>query len=257
MTSMTNVTNNEYRGHPNVTCHPLGDAAATIEFASRIDPDAHEQVRALVRHLESCQFPGMIEYVPSFSSVTVFYDPREVKRRMQTDGRTGSLTAFQLVSEWLLKVVAAPVEAKRQAPRIVAVPVCYGGEYGPDLGYVAEYHGLTEKEVIEIHSRAEYTVYMIGFAPGFPYLGGMSERIATPRRSNPRLTIPAGSVGIGGQQTGIYPIETPGGWQVIGKTPVRLFQPEKHPPSLLMAGDVIRFLPITPEEFQAYEEEGQ
>ncbi|WP_134683843.1 5-oxoprolinase subunit PxpB [Brevibacillus migulae] len=251
------MTNNKYNRQPDVTCHPLGDAAATIEFARRIDPAAHEQVRALVRHLEECRFPGMIEYVPSFSSVTVFYDPREVKRQWQTDENGEARTAFQLVSEWLMRAVAAPAEAKRQAPRIVEVPVCYGGEYGPDLGYVAESHGLTEKEVIQIHSAAAYTVYMIGFAPGFPYLGGMSERIATPRRSNPRLTIPAGSVGIGGQQTGIYPIETPGGWQVIGRTPVRLFQPEKHPPSLLMAGDVIRFIPITPEEYQAYEEEGQ
>src|SRR5204863_3793292 len=125
--------------------------------------------------------------------------------------------------------------------RVIEIPVCYGGEFGSDLGFVAKNASLTTQEVIELHSAADYLVHMIGFAPGFPYLGGMSPKIAVPRRSTPRLKIPAGSVGIAGDQTGIYPLETPGGWQLIGRTPLPLFRPEQVPPTLLQAGDVVRF----------------
>ncbi|MBX6395501.1 MAG: 5-oxoprolinase subunit PxpB, partial [Alicyclobacillaceae bacterium] len=136
-----------------------------------------------------------------------------------------------------------------EAGRLVEIPVCYGGEFGPDLAYVADYHGLTPERVIEIHSSTEYRVYMIGFAPGFPYLGGLSPELATPRKTSPRLTIPAGSVGIAGNQTGVYSVSTPGGWQIIGRTPLVLFRPDLHPPSLLKAGDRVRFYPISREEF--------
>ena len=133
--------------------------------------------------------------------------------------------------------------------RTVEIPVCYGGDYGPDLEFVAQHNSLTEEKVVAIHSAADYLVYMIGFAPGFPYLGGMSEQIAAPRRESPRLQIPAGSVGIAGAQTGVYPIETPGGWQLIGRTPLELFRPTEDPPTRLRAGDIVRFRPITSEEF--------
>ena len=132
--------------------------------------------------------------------------------------------------------------------------MCYGGEYGPDLEEVARHNGLSVDEVIALHSGGEYLVYMIGFAPGFPYLGGMSERIAMPRRSSPRAQIPVGSVGIAGMQTGVYPIETPGGWQLIGRTPLALFRPEENPPSLLQAGNKVRFRPISADEFAAWKE---
>ena len=134
--------------------------------------------------------------------------------------------------------------------RTVSIPVCYGGEFGPDLEYVARHNNLTTDEVIHIHSSGEYLVYMIGFAPGFPFLGGLSPKIATPRRPSPRATIPAGSVGIAGMQTGVYPIETPGGWQLIGRTPQKLFLPNENPPSLLQAGDVVKFCPISFQEYQ-------
>jgi inhibitor of KinA len=142
---------------------------------------------------------------------------------------------------------------ERRESRVVEIPVHYGGESGPDLDIVAKHNGLTPEEVVAIHSNGHYFVNMIGFAPGFPYIGGMSEKIATPRKSSPRLKIPAGSVGIAGKQTGIYPIETPGGWQIIGKTPLQLFRPDHDPPSLLKAGDKICFKPITLKEFREWE----
>src|ERR671914_867162 len=143
----------------------------------------------------------------------------------------------------------SPSEIEDLDTRTVGIPVHYGGNFGPDLGFVALHNELTEQQVIEIHSQPMYLVYMIGFAPGFPYLGGMSERLASPRRESPREKIPAGSVGIAGSQTGVYPIETPGGWQLIGRTPLRLFRPDKDDPSLLRTGDRVRFHAIEPAEY--------
>jgi len=137
-----------------------------------------------------------------------------------------------------------------QQPEIVEIPVCYGGEYGPDLGFVAEHNGLSQEEVIKIHSEGRYLTYMVGFAPGFPYLGGLSEKIAAPRKESPRLKIPEGTVGIAGNQTGVYPITTPGGWQLIGRTPFRLFHPGKNPPTLLKAGNIVVFKPISEQEYK-------
>lgn len=249
------MNRDNYPWQHEVTCHPLGDSAVTVEFASRIDPLVHQKVRELVRFLEKCRFPGMIEYVPAYASVTVFYNPVEVRQMHAAADKSGKRSSFALVADWLMQAVGTLTQTEATLPRVVEIPVCYGGELGPDLAYVAQVNNLSEEEVIRLHTSARYTVYMIGFAPGFPYLGGMPERIATPRRPSPRLAIPAGSVGIGGGQTGIYPIETPGGWQLIGRTPLRLFRPEQHPPSLLLAGDLIRFCPITFEEYKAYEEE--
>lgn len=152
----------------------------------------------------------------------------------------------------LLEEAIAEIDMnKTSKAKVVEIPVCYGGEFGPDIEFVAEHNHLSVQEVIDIHSSGEYLVYMIGFAPGFPFLGGMSEKIATPRRSSPRLVIPVGSVGIAGSQTGAYPIETPGGWQLIGRTPAALFCPQNHPPTLLDAGNMVKFKPITLEEYNA------
>ena len=138
--------------------------------------------------------------------------------------------------------------------RIVKIPVCYGGKFGPDLHYVAEYNKISVDRVIELHSNNDYIVYMIGFAPGFPYLGGMSKEIAAPRCKSPRKSVSKGSVGIAGMQTGVYPISTPGGWRIIGNTPKVLFSPSKCPPSILRSGDVVRFYPISPDEYDKYRE---
>lgn len=160
------------------------------------------------------------------------------------------MSPFEVVSSILQSKLENEQTEKELDHRTVSIPVCYGGEYGPDLEYVARHHNLTPEEVISIHSEGEYLAYMIGFAPGFPFLGGLSEKIATPRRPSPRTSIPAGSVGIAGMQTGVYPISTPGGWQLIGQTPIKLFLPEQNPPSLLQAGDIVKFEPISKEEYQ-------
>jgi len=135
---------------------------------------------------------------------------------------------------------------------VVEIPVCYGGEYGPDLAVVAAHTGLTPEEVIQLHSAAEYRVHAIGFSPGFPYLGGLPPRLNTPRRATPRPSVPAGSVGIGSAQTGVYPVASPGGWNLIGRTPRALFRLHKSPPALLLIGDRVKFRPITPGEFAAW-----
>ncbi|OKL36157.1 kinase inhibitor [Domibacillus mangrovi] len=230
---------------------PLGDSAVIVQFGTEISSIVHNKVKALTIMLAQHSFTGFIECVPAFASVTVFYNPFIVQR---TYGSGESKSPFQIVCFMMEKLVKQVVEEKEEKPHIVEIPVCYGGEYGPDLQFVADENQLSKEEVIEIHSGGEYLVYMIGFAPGFPYLGGLSRKIATPRRSTPRLSIPVGSVGIAGNQTGIYPIATPGGWQLIGRTPLKLFQPEKNPPSLLAAGDVVKFVPIMVDEYENYQE---
>ena len=233
----------------------LGDTAIIIQFGSEITPEIHAKVKAFTNVLEEKPFYGFIECVPAFTSVTVYYDPFLVlQNRKLSDGTTNTESVSQLVSSYLKGVTKKLLLEEVNQSRKIEIPVCYGGEYGPDLEAVASYHDLTVNEVIKIHSEKEYAVYMIGFAPGFPYLGGMSEKIATPRKSTPRLTIPEGAVGIAGKQTGIYPISTPGGWQIIGRTPYSLFNASKYPPSLLQSGDVIKFVPITTTEYENYKE---
>ena len=220
-----------------ITFYPLGEAAIVIQFGEAIDEQTNRLVASFSRHLETRSIPGMIEQVPALNSITLFYDVlqqdyTEIEQRLRN-----MLDTFEM--------------AHTDPGRIVEIPVCYGGDFGSDLSHVADYHNLSEEEVIRIHAEPLYSVYMIGFAPGFPYLGGLSEKIATPRRESPRAKIPVGSVGIAGAQTGIYSISTPGGWQLIGRTPTELFQPAKDPPSLLQAGDRIRFIPISREAFRA------
>ncbi|PLT33751.1 5-oxoprolinase subunit PxpB [Bacillus sp. V5-8f] len=230
--------------------HPLGDHAVIIELGKDINEETQKNVQVVTAFLDEHPPKWMVEYIPAFTTVTVFYDPVYFFRE-----NLDSLPynqACQQLSELLQGV--KPGDTKEQ--RVVEIPVCYGGEFGPDLDHVATINGLTAEEVIDIHSSGDYLVYMIGFAPGFPYVGGMPEKIAAPRRESPRLKIPAGSVGIAGKQTGVYPIETPGGWQLIGRTPLDLFQPEVEPPSLLRAGDKIKFKPISHKEYIEWEKKG-
>lgn len=223
-----------------------------VRFASDAKPNASafKKVRALLSYLEEHPFYGMRDVVSAYHSVTVYYDPLRI-RMNQGDRRTIS----EHVREQLTEILENIDEHRLPPPRRIDIPVCYGEPYGPDLTEVAEHSGLQPEEVIRIHSSVEYTVYMLGFAPGFPYLGGMDERIAMPRKATPRLRIPAGSVAIAGGQTGIYPLETPGGWNVIGRTPVRLFDWRKDSPTLLKAGDIVCFRPITQAEYLRMEEE--
>ncbi|MFC8688652.1 5-oxoprolinase subunit PxpB [Brevibacillus porteri] len=225
---------------------PLGDSGIIVKLGDVIDQRTHEIVVMFTDFLQENPFPGMKEIVPGFTTVTVYYDPIILAQQSRHN-----LMPYESVLAILDQMFQELTVTCKAEPRLVEIPVCYGGSFGPDLDMVAQQNSLTREEVIAFHSSAEYLVYMIGFAPGFPYLGGMDERLATPRRSSPRLSIPKGSVGIGGAQTGIYSIETPGGWQIIGRTPLSLFQPNESQPSLLRAGDKVRFRPISEQEYEA------
>ena len=223
---------------------PLGDSAIIVHVGDEISEDTHLRVRAVCERLDGAPIPGLIEYVPAYTTVTVFYDAVRAARGSRT-------SAYELVHAALVEALGTPRSVVAADARTVDIPCCYGGDFGPDLGAVAEHAGLTPDEVVATHVGAEYLVYMIGFAPGFPYLGGLSPRIATPRRASPRITVPAGSVGIAGEQTGVYPLSTPGGWQLIGRTPLALFRPFDDPPTLLRLGDRVRFVSITAEQYAA------
>ncbi|WP_249861676.1 5-oxoprolinase subunit PxpB [Paenibacillus konkukensis] len=234
---------------------PLGESAIAVKLGERADEETHMKVRVLSDHLAKHPFDGMVEFIPAFTSVTVVYDP---VRLFLNDGMAppeGELRyPYDIAKHQLLAIVEQLNEGSVPEPKVVDIPVCYGDEFGADLEHVAEINGLSTDEVIRIHSGGRYLVYMLGFAPGFPYLGGMDKRIAAPRKPSPRLAIPPGTVGIAGEQTGIYPIETPGGWQLIGRTPLSLFLPDRQPPTLLEAGNLIRFYPITRKEYDQWRE---
>lgn len=230
----------------------MGDAAAVVKFGSEISPLLQQKVRAFARVIEEEPFTGCLEYTPAFTGVTVFYDPFLV---YQAYGEENT-SLFDIVTKLLKDRLKRIEDQESPIVRKVTIPVCYGGDYGPDLTFVAQYNNLSERKVIHLHSSGTYPVYMIGFAPGFPYLGGLPKQLNAPRRPSPRASIPAGSVGIAGSQTGVYPISTPGGWQLIGRTPIKLFQPERKEPSVLSAGDIVVFKPITDNEFDEYQEIG-
>lgn len=233
---------------------PLGDSAIIVRLGDKVLPETNRKVRALCRLLDEGAIPAVVEYVPAFTNVTIYYDVRQVAASI-TDLGSNRRNLFEQFCSWVRSRIENIRMMDLEPPKKVEIPVCYGGEYGVDLEEVASHNGITSEEVIEIHSSAEYLVYMIGFAPGFPYLGGLSARIATPRRATPRLAIPAGSVGIAGKQTGIYPLESPGGWQLIGRTPLPLFLPHRNPPTLLETGNIVKFKPISEEEFIQLSEE--
>lgn len=235
---------------------PLGDSAAVVILGDSISLPIHYRVRALCSYLEHHPFAGLAELVPSFTSVAVYYDGLAILKAYPEYIRPGGeYYPFPVVTALLERMLSLVEDEPAPQPRTVRVPVYYGGEAGPDLEFVAEHNGLLPQQVIDIHSSADYLVYMLGFAPGFPYLGGLPSAVSTPRRLSPRVVIPAGSVGIAGDQTGIYPLDTPGGWQLIGRTPLSLFKPEAVPPTLLQAGDTVRFYPISRREFMEWRED--
>jgi inhibitor of KinA len=228
---------------------PLGDSALIVELGEAINEATHLRVQAARRALMAEPLPGVSEVVPAYTTVTLFYDPGAV---VQAGAPADEIATWlgALVRERLKN----PPKTAKSRPRTVEVPVCYGGEHGPDLNRVAAQAGLTPAEVVRRHAKAEYRVHLIGFAPGFPYLGGLPKELVTPRHAKPRMAVPAGSVGIGGEQTGIYPQSTPGGWNLIGRTPLRLFRPEDDPPVLLQAGDIVKFREIAADEFEKLRE---
>jgi KipI family sensor histidine kinase inhibitor len=216
----------------------MGDRGLLLEFGDEISAEINEKVRKMALATQAEPLEGIIEVVPTYRSLLVLYNPlviplEELKKRLK-----------QL--EAGLKEISFPDS------KLTRIPVLYGGTYGPDLGKVAEYVRLAVEEVIRLHCSKPYFIYMIGFMPGFPYMGELPEALVTPRLKTPRLIVPAGSVAIAQRQTGIYSMESPGGWQILGRTPVRLFHPEREPPALLRMGDLVQFYPITEREFHEW-----
>lgn len=218
-----------------------GDSAVCVEFGNEISPEINRKIRAFKIALEKEQIEGIVETVPTYRSLLVVYEPETVS--------FGELTKrFDEVMKHIGSIRIPP-------PTVVEIPVLYGGEMGPDLEFVAEHNHMTPDEVIRLHTSEEYLIYMLGFIAGFPYLGGMNKKIATPRLKSPRVKIEGGSVGIAGEQTGIYPVASPGGWQLIGRTPVKLYDADREKPVLLEAGQYIKFRPVTEEEYKEIEEQ--
>lgn len=208
-----------------------------VEFGTVITPQINTLIQYFTRLVISKKIGGIIEAIPTYRSVMINFDPLLITRADLTEFISQTLNEIKLQ------------DMKRITPKVVYVPVCYGGVLGPDLEFIARHTGLAVKEVISIHTSTPYLVYMLGFTPGFPYLGGMSDRIAVPRREKPRDQIPGGSVGIGGNQTGFYPVESPGEWWLIGRTPVKAFNAKSSNPFLFSAGDYLHFFHITIEEY--------
>ena len=215
-----------------------GEAALVVEFADDISPEANSRVHSLAHALAAHPLPGLAEAVPSYRSLLVQYDPLRLERECLR----------RHIAALLSRAAAAADPAP--APRLRVIPTVFGGEYGPDLAAVAELKGMDEGAVIDLLCETVFTVYMVGFMPGFPYLGTLPESLAVPRLQEPRLMVPQGSVAIAGRQAGIYPFVSPGGWRLLGRTPYRLFDPLHDPPSYLAPGDSVRFIPAEAEDFE-------
>lgn len=218
-----------------------GDSAVCVEFGNEISPEINKKIRAFKIAVEKSDIPGIVETVPTYRSLLVHYHPEVI--------------GFKALTEEFDKLMGSLSSIPIPPPTVIEIPVLYGGEMGPDIENVAEHNHKTVEEVIKIHTSEEYLIYMIGFIAGFPYLGGMSKEIATPRLKSPRVKIEGGSVGIAGKQTGIYPVASPGGWQLIGRTPLKLYDAEREKPVLLEAGQYIKFAAVTEEEYKKIEKE--
>jgi len=229
------------------TIYPLGETALTLDFGNVIAAAINKRVLALFEKLRALKLPFLLDIVPAYASLTIYYDVVQVQQLVHDD-----LTPAHAM-EVLLENTLASLEVENyQASRLVNVPVCYSDTYAPDLQALASVKAMTTEEVVALHTAQTYRVYMIDFVPGFAYMGEVNKKIAMPRRDQPRLRVEAGSVGIAGRQTGLYPFITPGGWQIIGRTPLKLFDPHQKEPTLLQPGDEVQFYSITEDEFESY-----
>jgi KipI family sensor histidine kinase inhibitor len=227
-------------GQPALHWECLGESALQCELGTTIRSDCNDRVHALAAAIRRAQLPGVSDLVPGYASLTVHFDP--LANPCADD-------AARNLAESIQSIFSTLIQTDNGAGRLIEVPLCYGAEFGPDLAALAQHCGLSEEIVCARHCAVEYTVALLGFAPGFPYLLGLDPSLETPRRANPRTRVPPGSVAIGGAQTGIYPRELPGGWNLIGRTPERLFDPSRASPALLTPGDRVRFHPIDAVQF--------
>lgn len=232
---------------PAFDVEPLGESALLLRFGERIDAASNARVHAAAVALRAAALAGLVDIVPAYASLALHYEPAA-----WSEGGTAPWRRF---ADAVRGALAAAVDAPMPSTRTVDVPVCYGGEHGPDLDALATTLGLDAAGVAARHAGGEYRVAMLGFAPGFPYLLGLDPTLHAPRLAHPRTRVPRGSVAIGGAQTGIYPSELPGGWQLIGRTPLVLFDPLREPACLLAPGDVVHFRAIGAEAFEAIERE--
>lgn len=227
-----------------MTLSSLGDCALVVSLGDDTDDATFSAAAALAETIRRTAIDGVIDVVPAFASVTIYYDVQRIGGYARFESKVAQLAT-----------AASDSGRSKLARRTIEIPVCYGGEYGPDLEEVARQAGVGLDELIELHAAAEYRVEAIGFVPGFGYLGGLPRKLHTPRRATPRPMVAAGSVGIGGAQTGVYPVASPGGWNLIGRTPLVMFDATRNEPALLHAGDRVRFRPISPEEFKTWKSE--
>ncbi|WP_462411163.1 5-oxoprolinase subunit PxpB [Neobacillus sp. Marseille-QA0830] len=218
-----------------IRLEPLGDMGVRVTFGDKISVDIHREIQEFISRLRVEKIQGIIEWVPAYTNVAIYYRPE--------------IIGYHTLVSKLTKTYEQNHQPVALTSKVYEIPVYYGGEAGPDLSYIASYTGLSEAEVIRLHSSQEYLIYMMGFVPGFPYLGGLPAELAVPRLTHPRLNVLPGSVGIGGSQTGIYPSGVPSGWRILGRTPIKLFDMESSPPVLLSAGNFLKFVPITETEF--------
>jgi inhibitor of KinA len=214
----------------------LSERAVLVQFKDELDININARVIALHKALNEHPFPGYVESVPGYSSLGVFFDGRKMNASLES--------SFEKTGQFINESFARIQYKETGNDRIIKIPVFYGGAHGPDINYVAEKNNISIEDVIAIHCKPVYTVFMIGFLPGFPYLGITDKRITVERKATPRLQVPAGSVALAGNQTGIYPKNSPGGWQIIGRTDIELFNAQKDPPNFLKAGDMVRFVPV-------------
>ena len=223
-----------------ITFFPSGDSAFLLKFGNTISEEIQVKIQAYIHILSKSKIKGITEVVPSYTDILIHYNPLEIKyKKLLTQ-----------IKELGSKIENIPLPK----PKTVRIPVLYGGEFGKDLEEVKKHTSLSKEEIIQLHTQNKYLVYMLGFTPGFCYLGGMDKRLATPRKKIPEQKTYAGSVGIAAEQTGIYPIDSPGGWQIIGRTPLKLFNPLSENPFLVEAGNYLEFYPITEEEFHGYDQ---
>jgi len=222
---------------------PLGDSALTIDFGNVINEDVNQKVLRLFHHLKALADETILDFVPAYSSLTVYYDVISFHHPDKT--------AFETVADILEQLLSKNINIPQRIPTSFEIPVCYSKKFALDIDYVAQQNGLQEEEVIYLHTSKTYKVYMLGFLPGFTYMGEVDDRLETARKPTP-IRLFSGAVGITGKQTGIYPMESPGGWQIIGRTPVRVFKKEDDNPVLFQPGDEVKFYSITEDEFENY-----